>query len=101
MAQLKALIELDPDDPVLHFGLGCEHLQRGEFAAAAEALQHALGLNRDYSAAHRELGKALEKLSRREDAVTAYRRGREVAKGRGDLQTAREIELFLKRLGTS
>lgn len=101
VAQLRELIEMDPDDAVLHYGLGCEHLRRGEFAAGAEALQRALELNPDYSAAHRELGKALEKLNRREEAVAAYSRGYEVAKRRGDLQTAREIEVFLKRLETS
>jgi len=101
VAQLKELIELDPDDAVLHYGLGCECLRRGEFTVAAEALQRALELQPDYSAAHRELGKALEKLNRREEAVAAYRRGHQIATGKGDLQTAREIEVFLKRLETS
>ncbi|HKZ53105.1 MAG TPA: tetratricopeptide repeat protein [Candidatus Acidoferrales bacterium] len=101
VAQLRELIEMDPDDAVLHYGLGCEHLRRGEFEAAIEPLLRALELQPDYSAAHRELGKSLEKLNRREEAVAAYRRGHEVAKRRGDLQTAREIEVFLKRLETS
>jgi uncharacterized protein HemY len=99
--QLKQLIELDPDDPVVHYGLGCEYLRRGEFGAAAEALRRTLALQPDYSAAHRELGKALEGQNLPQEAVGAYRRGREVAQRKGDLQTVREIEVFLKRLGAA
>ena len=98
LEQLKQLAELDPDDAVVHYGLGCEYLRRGEFEAATEALRRTLQLQPDYSAAWRELGKALEKLGRREAALEAYRRGHEVAQEKGDLQTVREIAVFLKRL---
>ncbi|MGH9862575.1 MAG: tetratricopeptide repeat protein [Candidatus Acidiferrales bacterium] len=98
LEQLKQLAELDPDDAVVHYGLGCEHLRRGEYGEAAEALRRTLQLQADYSAAWRELGKALEKLERREAALEAYRRGLEVAEKKGDLQTVREIAVFLKRL---
>lgn len=99
--QLKQLLEMDPEDPVVHYGLGCEYLRRDNAGAAAEALRRTLELNPDYSAAHRELGKALEKLNQRQAAIEAYRKGQEVAKRRGDLQTVREIEVFLKRLQAS
>ncbi len=54
----------------------------------------------DYSAAHRGLGRALEKSGRRADAIAAYRKGLEVAAQTGDLQTKKEIEVFLRRLET-
>ena len=98
LEQLKQLAEVDPEDPVVFYGLGSEYLRRGDAAAAAEALHRCLELKPDYSAAHRELGRALEKLGRVEEAVAAYRRGHEVATEKGDLQTAREISIFLKRL---
>lgn len=101
LEQFKELAELDPADPVVHYGLGSEHLKLGEFAEAAAAFRRAVELQPDYSAAHRELGKALEKLGDSAAAIEAYRRGREVAKEMGDLQTAREIEVFLKRLGAA
>ncbi|MBI4465931.1 MAG: tetratricopeptide repeat protein [Acidobacteria bacterium] len=101
LEQLKELAGLEPDDPVVHYGLGSEHLRLGEFAEAAAALRRTLELKPDYSAAYRELGKALEKLGEREQAIAAYQKGREVACAKGDLQTSREIEVFLKRLGAT
>jgi Flp pilus assembly protein TadD len=101
LEQLKELAQLEPDDPVVHYGLGCEHLRFKENDEAAACFRRALELKPDYSAAHRDLGKALEKLGRVEEAIAAYRRGKEVACQKGDLQTEREIEVFLKRLGAS
>lgn len=97
--QFKQLIEMEPDDPVVHYGLGAEYLRLGEFAAAAEEFHRTVELKPDYSAAYRELGRALEKLNRNQEATDAYRKGAEVAKQKGDLQTIKEIEVFLKRLG--
>ena len=101
LEQLKELAQLEPDDPVTHYGLGCEHLRFSEYEEAAACFQRALDLKADYSAAHRELGKALERLGRTEEAIAAYRRCKEVACQKGDLQTEREVEVFLKRLGAS
>ncbi|MFQ5696320.1 MAG: tetratricopeptide repeat protein [Terriglobia bacterium] len=97
--QLKQLIEDDPSDSVLHYGLGAELLRRKDYPAAAHALRKALELKPDYSAAYRELGKAMERLNMRDEAVDFYKMGLAVAQQNGDLQTAREIEVFLKRLG--
>ena len=97
LQQFKELAELDPDDPVVHYGLGSEHLKLGEYREAAQAFRRALELKPDYSAAYRELGKALEKLGERDAARATYEKGREVAREKGDLQTAKEIDVFLKR----
>src|SRR5438552_533334 len=50
-------------------------------------------------AAYRGLGRALERAGRLDEARAAYRRGLEVARQTGDLQTGKEIEVFLRRLG--
>jgi hypothetical protein len=46
----------------------------------------------------RGLGRALERAGRRDEALGAYRKGLEVATRTGDLQTKKEIEVFLHRL---
>ncbi len=97
--QFKQLIELEPNDPVLHYGLGMEYQRLGAFVAAAEEFRRTTELKPDYSAAYRELGKALERLDQNQEAASTYRKGLEVAKQNGDLQTMREIEVFLRRLG--
>jgi len=101
LEQLKELAQLDPADPVVHYGLGCEHLRFKEYEEAAACFRRTLELKPDYSAAHRDLGKALEKLGQTEPAIAAYRTGKEIACRKGDLQTEREIDVFLKRLGVT
>lgn len=97
--QFRQLIEADPDDYTVHYGLGAEYLKVGDFAAAAEAFRRAIELKRDYTAAYRELGKACDNLGLRDQAISAYQTGLDVARATGDLQTGREMEVFLKRLG--
>jgi Tfp pilus assembly protein PilF len=58
-------------------------------------------LKPDYSAAHRGLGRALERAGRREEVQAAYRKGLEVAARTGDLQRKKESEVFLHRLDTA
>ena len=55
----------------------------------------------DYSAAHRGLGRALERTGQTAEAIIAYKQGLEVATKNGDLQTVKEIEVFLRRLEKS
>lgn len=101
LEQLKELAQLEPDDPVVHYGLGMEYLRVGEAANAAASFRRVVELKPDYSAAYRELGKALEKLGQVAEAIGAYEKGKEVGQAKGDLQTVKEIDVFLRRLEKS
>jgi Flp pilus assembly protein TadD len=92
------VVELMPDDPVVRFGLAGAYLEAGQPEHAASEYREAIRLKRDYSAAHRGLGRALEKAGRIAEARAAYLEGIEVATRTGDLQTKKEIEVFLRRL---
>lgn len=96
--QLEALVNSDPYNALFRYTLGMEYLKTGEYAKAAAALWEAVRLNPAYSAAYRELGRALEKIRQTEEAVQVYRSGIEIANRQGDLQTAKEMEVFLKRI---
>ena len=98
IAEFKEVAELMPDDPVVRFGLAGAYLDAGEAESAIREYEQTIRLKPDYSAAHRGLGRALERAGRREEAQTAYRKGLEVAARTGDLQTKKEIEVFLRRL---
>ena len=87
-----------PDDPVVRFGLAGAYLDAGQADLAVAEYREAIRLKADYSAAHRGLGRALERSGRAEEARAAYRQGLEVAARTGDLQTKKEIEVFLRRL---
>jgi tetratricopeptide (TPR) repeat protein len=99
IAEFKEVAELMPDDPVVRFGLAGAYLEAGQPEEAVLEYQETIRLKPDYSAAHRGLGRALEQAGRLAEAEAAYAAGLEVATRTGDLQTKKEIEVFLRRLG--
>jgi len=101
IAEFKEVAELMPDDPVVRFGLAGAYLDAGKAESAVREYQETIRLKPDYSAAHRGLGRALERAGRREEARAAYAKGLEVATQTGDLQTKKEIEVFLRRLDSA
>ena len=98
IAEFKEVAEIMPDDPVVRFGLAGAYLDAGQADSAVLEYEETIRLKPDYSAAHRGLGRALERAGRTEAARAAYRKGLEVATQTGDLQTKKEIEVFLRRL---
>ena len=97
LAAFRSMVEKDPGSIMGHYLLGTELIKTGRFSEAAEALRTCVGLKEDYSAAWRDLGKALHAAGRLDEARAAWTRGIEVATKRGDLQTIREMEVFLRR----
>ena len=87
-----------PDDPVVRFGVAGAYLEAGQAESAILEYEETIRLKPEYSAAHRGLGRALERAGRRDAARAAYLKGLEVAARTGDLQTKKEIEVCLRRL---
>ena len=85
------------EDALLRFSLGNAYL-REQPALAARHLARAVELDPAYSAAWKLYGKALSATGRDEDAREAYRRGIAVAERKGDVQAAKEMTVFLRRL---
>ncbi|MBI2462303.1 MAG: tetratricopeptide repeat protein [Candidatus Rokubacteria bacterium] len=98
VAQFREVVELYPDDPVARFGLATACLEAGRAEEAVAEFREVLRLKPDYTAAYRGLGRALERLGRSEEAKAVYREGIALAPKTGDLQTGKEMEVFLKRL---
>lgn len=96
--QFKKVVEIFPDDELAHFGLGQAYYDSGEYDKAVGSFRRVLVLKPDYSAAYRRLGQALEKAGRPAEAEEVYERGIPIAEGKGDLQTVKEMAVFLKRL---
>ncbi|MBI4607684.1 MAG: tetratricopeptide repeat protein [Candidatus Rokubacteria bacterium] len=98
VAQFEEVVQLFPDDPVARFGLASAYLEAGRAEDAVREFTETLRLKPDYTAAHRGLGRALERAGRAREAMAAYRAGIGVALQTGDLQTKKEMEVFLTRL---
>ena len=95
---LLAMLDRGQDSALLRYSLGNEYLSMENFEEAALHLQSAVGLDRNYSAAWKQLGRALAQLNRDGEAIAAYREGIDIAEKNGDRQAAKEMTVFLKRL---
>ena len=98
IAEFREVAELFPDDPVVRFGLAGAYLDAGQPENAVDEYRETIRLKPDYSAAYRGLGRALTRAGRMAEAREAFQRGLEVATKTGDLQTRKEIAVFLRRL---
>jgi len=95
--KLRELIERDPDDATTWFTLGRTLFDLSRFGEAVDAFGHCLARNPRYTAAHRDLGRSLLEAGEVEEAARVLRNALELARESGDLQTAREMETFLRR----
>jgi len=95
---LLKLVGTPRDSALLRFSLGSEYLKCAEFEPAIAHLNAAIEKDPGYSAAWKLLGNALAENGRVDEALAAYRKGVEVAKGKGDLQAAKEMTVFARRL---
>lgn len=98
IAALRELVAADPEDALTRFMLGRELLAAGQPVEAVTELETAVRLSPDHTASWRWLGQALEAAGRRDDAARIYREGIEVAERTRDLQTGKEMKVFLGRL---
>ncbi len=86
------------DGALLRFSLGNEYLKAEAPAQAAAAFQAAVDRDPNYSAAWKALGKALVASGNDSAALAAYENGIAVAEARGDIQAAKEMGVFARRL---
>ena len=98
---LEAMLAAGQDNPLLRFTLGNVLLKQGRAQDAVEHLRQAVRQDPGYSAAWKVYGKALQALGDSQGAVQAYETGIAKARQKGDVQAAKEMGVFLKRLTKS
>lgn len=98
IANLEKLLDGPHDNALLRFSLGNEWLKLGEPAKAAAFFRAAVELDPKYSAAWKLLGKSLAESGANDEALSAYQQGIVVAEAKGDVQSAKEMKVFAKRL---
>jgi Tfp pilus assembly protein PilF len=96
--QLEAMLAKGQDSALLRFGLGNAYLKAGDPLRASAHLRAAVQQDPIYSAAWKALAKALTEAGEIAAALAAYEEGIRVAERKGDIQAAREMKVFLKRL---
>lgn len=95
---LEKMLNGPRDGALLRFSLGNEYLKAGDAAKAAECFRAAVEHDANYSAAWKSLGKALAEAGDSYAAIAAYEQGITIAEARGDIQAAKEMKVFAKRL---
>ena len=98
IANLGKLLGGPRDGSLLRYSLGNEYMKTGDAASAVEHLRAAIDRDPDYSAAWKLLGKALAEAGNTQAALDAFAQGRLVAERKGDIQAAKEMAVFAKRL---
>ena len=98
LTELLNLLEKGPDNAMLRYSLGNAYLKDGNLEHAREHLAMAVELDPEYSAAWKLYGKTLQLNGEIELAEEVLTKGIKVATDKGDIQAAKEMQVFLKRL---
>jgi Tfp pilus assembly protein PilF len=96
--RLEAMIAKGEDGAMLRYGLGDAYLRSGDTDKAVVHLRRAVSQDPAYSAAWKLLGRVLVERQADEEAAEAFRQGIAVAEHKGDLQAAKEMQVFLNRI---
>ena len=94
----EKMLAAGQDSALLRYSLGSAYYKEGRLAAAIEHLAGAVEQDPGYSAAWKAYGKALADAAHLDEATHAYRKGIAVAEKNGDIQAAKEMRVFLKRV---
>ena len=95
IAQLENLLSLDPNDPFVHYGLGQEHANAGDYQQAIDCYDKVLELDPNYCYAYYFKGQSLHDLGQTDDAILVIQSGIKAAKGIKDSHAAAELNGLL------
>lgn len=98
ITSLEKLLDGPRDGALLRYALGNAYLEASRLAEAVAQLRVATERDPTYTAAWKQLGKALAANGEQRAALDTYTQGIEVAQARGDVQAAKEMTVFSRRL---
>lgn len=91
----KQMLETEPDNTFVMFGLANEYQKREDWQKTIETLENYLSKADDEGAAYGMLAKAYEKHGEREKARKAYEKGIEVSNAHGHPSMAADYQMTL------
>ena len=98
LEKLQKMLEREPNDTFLIYGLALEHKKLGDDARAIELLDRVIQLDPGYCYAYFQKGAAFESTGDTDSAKSAYRAGIDAAKKKGDAHAQGEIEAALSMI---
>jgi len=98
LSSLLKMLEQDPDDSFLSYGIALEHISADNYREAEKYLSSIIKKDPDYIPAYMQLAQVYENLNLIEKAKNIYRDGIEIAQNNNDSHAAKEMEDFLNEL---
>jgi Tfp pilus assembly protein PilF len=99
MRHLQQMLQRQPDDPFLLYGVAMEHKKEGDAVAALDYLRRVTKKDPNYCYAYYHRGLVHESPGDPDAARTAYQEGIEAADRAGDAHARGELEAALEMLG--
>jgi Flp pilus assembly protein TadD len=96
--QLEAMLAEEPNDPLLRYMLAMEHVSAGATEQAVAVFRELLDRSPDYVPAYMQLGQALVRLGRPDEARSNWQRGVEKARQQRDDHAAGEMQGMIDML---
>ena len=90
--KILAFLKETPDDNFLNHALALEYVKEGNEAEAQKYFQKNLEYNEGYVATYYHLGKLLERIGQRDEAVSIYEKGMTQAKAAKDMHSYSELQ---------
>lgn len=94
----EAMLAKGQDGTLLRFGLAQAYMKEKQYDKAVVHFLKTLEHDPAYSAAWKLLGKTYVELNEEEKAIDTFSKGIDIAQQKGDIQAAKEMRVFLKRL---
>ena len=96
--QIRELLELEPNDSFLRYGLAMEQASEGNDTAAVQTFKALIALHADYVPAYVQAGRALIRLGDDDKAREVLKVGIATATRTGDDHAAGEMAGFLAEI---
>jgi len=93
--KLEQMLERQPEDPFLHYGLAMELVKGGDVAGALARFDRTLEIDRDYVAAYYHKANALIGQNRTAEARTTLLAGMQAAQRKQDSHAQAEMQGLL------
>lgn len=90
--KFKKVLQMDPNDETLWFGLGKAYMGDENWEEAVSALESCIKVKPDYSAAILALAQSLKHAGRTDRCHTVCAQGIDVATANGDLLVIKNLE---------
>jgi thioredoxin-like negative regulator of GroEL len=96
--KLEEMLQEDPTDPFLRYGLAMEYANEGKDNEALRIFAELIERSPDYVPAYMQAARTLVRLDRSDEARALYQKGIATARKQGDQHAADEMTRFLEEL---